>query len=126
MTLDPHQFARARLRAASIVRWASLVLFTAGLVAGAVVWVLRTRNYVGFPPRSFAVHALVMAAGFWVPALVLGLGTFRLARWLVPPPPRDVPCPACGYPMGRPGPCPECGRTLAGPGDAAPPDPRGP
>jgi hypothetical protein len=114
MTLDPAHFARNRLRAASIIRWAALILRAAGFIAGATVWVLRTRNYVGIPPRSYAIHALVMAAGFWLPALALALATHPLARWLVPAPPRELPCPGCGYPAAGGGPCPECGRDLAG------------
>lgn len=114
MTLDPAQFARNRARAASVIRWAALILFAAGLVAAATVWVLRTRNYVGFPPRSYAVHALVMLAAFWIPALALSLATHPIARWLVPAPPREPVCPGCGYPAAGGGPCPECGRELAG------------
>jgi hypothetical protein len=111
--LDSQHFLRSRLRAASIIRWIVLGLFVVGSIAAAMIWEYRTRGWTAFP-LSFAIPALVVLAGFWLPAVALVLGTGHIARWLIPAPPRELPCPSCGYPVGGSGPCPECGQDVRG------------
>jgi hypothetical protein len=118
----------ARIRAADV-----------NAVRGIVTWVLRAVGvgvmsiglYLTLKPILLAIavgdtnmaHAVYSGVGESHPhtrgvaKLAVGgihaNGSVRLARWIVPVPPRG--CPGCGYAgPGRDGICPECGLRIDG------------
>lgn len=101
-------------------RMLALVLTTVAVVLGSSTAIYESQSHlqpwggtgVPFLVRLLLQPFFLLAMGFFIAAIPLGLLDRRLSRWLVPMP--DRRCPQCGHEIltGQQPVCLECGGVL--------------